>query len=177
MRIFIPYAVAPMALLAACGSIEPVEDVPVAAQPNAAAAVVETLNELAPANAMASAAGTAPPELEPMTAADFESGNLTGDGCRFVAAGDRVLLAATADRAAVKATGSLMPFDIPAGDYRAIEAGPTLTSDSLIVTVSLGGGAATATGEQPSPGNALLEVEAAGGSARTYEGQWRCAAA
>lgn len=165
---------APFALLAACGSIEPVEEVPVAAAPNGAEAVIETLNELATANVTTSAAGTAPPELEPMTAADFETGDLTGAGCRFVAANDRVLLAATAERAAVKATGSLMQFDIPAGDFRSIETGPTLTSDSLIVTVSPPGTAATATGEEASAGNALLEVEAAGGSARTYEGEWRC---
>ncbi len=49
-----------------------------------------------------------------------------------------------------------------------------MTSDSLIVTVTLGDDTATSTGEQPQPGNALLEVEAAGGSARTYDGAWRC---
>ncbi|WP_169542487.1 hypothetical protein [Sphingomonas baiyangensis] len=171
MRYCLPPA---LLALAACGSIERTEQLPQADAPSASGIEAATaLPTPSPTPSIGVAPMAAPggdaPLPQPMTAADLAAGGVRGAGCTFATA-EGAMLAVTPDRAIARVAGAVAAFDVPPGDLASVEAGPTLTSDTLIARVEREGGEGAARSWP-----ATMTIEAVGGTGRTLRGEWRCA--
>ncbi len=166
-------AASTLSLLAACGTIEPPQSTDVSVAPTVAA----NRSAAMPAPASAPPAASEAPGLQPLVAEDVARAGLEDAPCRFTLPQGELAMVASQNEAAVKIGGSVTTFQVPVGDFRSIEMGPTLSNDSLIVTVGAPGAAESGTTLDAGGGAADLQIEAAGGTPRSYRGEWRCQAA
>jgi len=123
-----------------------------------------------------------PPELEPITFSEIVDIVEPGLGCSFIVGDDDSLLFATGDdgaespiQAAVKVRGIMVPL-IGRGGYSALEAGTTLTSEALEVTVERSQGEGETVGVETLEWSATMTVVQDEGGSRSYDGRYSCGA-
>ncbi len=120
--------------------------------------------------------------LEPVTFSETLNIVRPGLGCSFIGGDDASLLFATGEdgadqpiQAAVKMNGGIIPL-LGRGGYSALEAGPTLTSEALEVTIQRGEGEGEKVGVETMEWPATLTIAQDEGGSASYEGRYSCGA-